>query len=127
MSAWHRSIPVGLSLCAAGLLNLLALPAGAGVAVSGATLHTLTEAGTMEQGVILIDEGRIQAVGGPNLPVPAGYSVVEAGGRVVTPGLIESFCRSPSSRWWKSPVRKPPWTPWWPNILPARAFTSVMR
>jgi imidazolonepropionase-like amidohydrolase len=90
MSAWHRSIPVGLSLCAAGLLNLLALPAGAGVAVSGATLHTLTDAGTIEQGVILIDEGRIQAVGS-NLPVPAGYSVVEAGGRVVTPGLIESF------------------------------------
>lgn len=40
-------------------------------------------------GVILIRDGKIQAVG-KNLPIPADYTVIDATGKVVLPGLIEA-------------------------------------
>ena len=37
---------------------------------------------------ILIDQGRIQAIGGPELPVPAGARVLRASGAAALPGLV---------------------------------------
>ncbi len=51
----------------------------------------LTAAGPLiENGSILIEEGRITAVGSTDVPAPAGAVVVDAGGRYVTPGLIDT-------------------------------------
>jgi hypothetical protein len=76
---------------AAALLSasvLAAGPAGAqAVFIHGAKVHTAGAAGTIENGDILVEGGRIAAVGS-GLSAPAGATVVEANGRPVTPGLF---------------------------------------
>ena len=43
----------------------------------------------IENGVVVVADGKVQAVGGADTPVPAGYTVVNAQGRFVTPGVID--------------------------------------
>ena len=57
-------------------------------AVIGAAVFTGTGV-LIENGVVLVKDGRIEAVG-PNLPVPAGYETVDGKGKWVTPGLIDA-------------------------------------
>ncbi len=71
-------------------LPLTAVGADSSYAITGARVHTLTGDGTIENAVVLINDGRIQAVGA-GLAVPDGFETVDAAGRVVTPGLIESY------------------------------------
>src|SRR5436305_2711409 len=69
-------------------------PAGAQiVAITGATIHTAGPQGTIQNGTLLIENGRIRAVGGPAVPVPAGARRIDARGKVVTPGLFDSLSR----------------------------------
>ena len=64
-----------------------ALP-GRNVAIVGATVFTGT--GTqIENGTVLVEAGRIKAVGA-GLAVPAGYETVDARGKWITPGLIDT-------------------------------------
>jgi imidazolonepropionase-like amidohydrolase len=44
----------------------------------------------IDGGVILIRDGKIQAVGGKDLPIPADYKVIDAAGKVVMPGFIDA-------------------------------------
>ena len=44
----------------------------------------------IEGGVILIRDGKVQAVGGKDLPIPADYKVIDATGKVVMPGFIDA-------------------------------------
>ena len=60
------------------------------VAISGATVHTVGPAGSIERATILIEDGRIAAVGA-NVTVPEGARVIDASGRIVTPGLFTPF------------------------------------
>jgi imidazolonepropionase-like amidohydrolase len=71
-------------------VQLPAYAAGTGKAITGARVHTLTDTGTLERATVLVRDGSVEAVGA-GLSVPAGYTVVDARGRVVTPGLIESY------------------------------------
>jgi imidazolonepropionase-like amidohydrolase len=48
------------------------------------------EGDPIENGVILVDDGRIVAVGGADLAVPDGAAVVPADGRWVLPGFIDA-------------------------------------
>jgi imidazolonepropionase-like amidohydrolase len=59
------------------------------VAIVGGTLLTASSAGRIEKGTVLIENGRISAVGA-NVAVPAGARVIDATGRFVTPGLIDT-------------------------------------
>jgi len=64
-----------------------ALP-GRSLAITGATV--LTGTGTqVENGTVLVKDGRIEAVGA-GLPAPAGYETIDARGKWVTPGLIDT-------------------------------------
>jgi imidazolonepropionase-like amidohydrolase len=45
--------------------------------------------GVIEKGSVLIDEGRIVAVGA-NVEIPKDAQVVDACGKVVTPGLVDA-------------------------------------
>jgi imidazolonepropionase-like amidohydrolase len=77
----------------AALLALAALPhalAAETVAITGATLHTMGSQGTIQNGTLVIEDGKIRAVGA-NVAVPAGARRIDARGKVVTPGLIDSF------------------------------------
>jgi imidazolonepropionase-like amidohydrolase len=78
-----------LSAAAAAAL-LAALPAAAQgvVAIEGGTVHTVSGA-PIEGGTVLIRDGRIVAVG-QGIAVPAGARRIDARGRHVTPGFIES-------------------------------------
>ena len=68
-----------------------AAAAGPGVlAVVGGRVLTGTGV-EFENGVVLVEGGRIKAVGpAASVPIPPGARVVDASGRVVTPGLVDS-------------------------------------
>jgi imidazolonepropionase-like amidohydrolase len=73
--------------------GLLAAPAGAPaqeqLAIKGGRILPIGKP-AIEGGVILIRDGKIQAVGGKDLPIPADYKVIDATGKVVMPGFIEA-------------------------------------
>ena len=71
-------------------LACLSHAASSGIAITGATVHTLDDAGTLKEAVVLVKDGRIEAVAA-DLALPEGYEVVDASGRVLTPGLVESY------------------------------------
>ena len=58
------------------------------VAIVGAHVFTGTGA-EYASGVVLIKDGKIEAVG-ENLTPPAGYEVIDAHGEWVTPGIIDA-------------------------------------
>jgi imidazolonepropionase-like amidohydrolase len=60
------------------------------VAIVGATVHTMGSAGTLENATVVIEGGRIRAVG-RGIPVPPGARTIDARGKVVTPGLFDSL------------------------------------
>lgn len=75
------------------LLLLSALPAMAEtVAITGGRVVTLGPAGTIDGGTVVIRDGQITAVG-KNVTVPAGVRRIDATGKVVTPGLMDSLSR----------------------------------
>lgn len=75
----------------AALAALIALPAAAQgqvIAITGGTVHPVSGA-RIERGTVLIRDGKIAEVGA-NIAVPAGARVIDATGKVVTPGLINA-------------------------------------
>lgn len=77
------------SLLVALLLAATSPLAAATIAITGGTVHTATGA-VIENGSVLITDGRITAVGA-GLAVPAGATVLDAAGKHVTPGLITAM------------------------------------
>ena len=57
--------------------------------ITGATLLTASSRGTIENGDIVVRDGRIAAVG-IGLDPPPGATVVDAAGKFVTPGIIDA-------------------------------------
>ena len=47
------------------------------------------EGGRIENGIVLMRDGRVEAIGGSDLAVPDGYTRVDATGKFVTPGIID--------------------------------------
>jgi len=61
---------------------------GVTTAITGATIFD-GEGGRIENGTIVLAEGRIQAIGGPETPIPEGAARIDGAGRWVTPGVID--------------------------------------
>src|SRR5688500_12952634 len=59
------------------------------VAIRGGTILTVTK-GTIENGVVVLRDGKIAAVGGADTDIPSGAEIVEAKGRFVSPGIIDA-------------------------------------
>jgi imidazolonepropionase-like amidohydrolase len=59
------------------------------VALKGGKLLTITH-GIIESGVVVMQNGRITAIGGAGTAIPAGAKVVDVTGMTVYPGLIDS-------------------------------------
>ncbi len=59
------------------------------VALKGGKLLTITH-GVIENGVVVMQNGRITAVGGAGTAIPAGAKVIDVSGMTVYPGLIDS-------------------------------------
>jgi len=77
--ALASSIAIGLSLSAPALAE--------NIAIVGAKIHTVSAAGVVNEGTVLIKDGRIQQVI-QGTDVPSGYREINAKGKVVTPGFI---------------------------------------
>lgn len=58
------------------------------VAITNGRVHTVSGA-TIENGTVVIQNGKITAVGA-NVVVPGGARIINASGKVVTPGLLDS-------------------------------------
>lgn len=81
------------SLLLSGLLLLTAGAASAEtVALVGGTVYTVGPAGKIEGGTVLLEDGKIRAVG-KDVAVPAGARRIDAAGKVVTPGFMDSQTR----------------------------------
>jgi imidazolonepropionase-like amidohydrolase len=77
-------------LLTAALMALLAVPSGAAdIALVGGTVITVGPQGTIDNGTVLIQAGRIAAVG-RDVRVPAGATVIDTKGRYVLPGIIDA-------------------------------------
>jgi len=59
------------------------------IAIVGGTVHTQGEQGTLEDATVLIRDGRIVEVG-RNITIPDDARRIDAGGKVVTPGIIDA-------------------------------------
>ncbi|MFL6194906.1 MAG: amidohydrolase family protein [Thermoanaerobaculia bacterium] len=62
------------------------------VAITGATIHTMGPQGTIQNGTLVIENGKVKAVGA-SAAVPAGARRIDARGKIVTPGLFDSGSR----------------------------------
>jgi imidazolonepropionase-like amidohydrolase len=61
---------------------------GVPTAITGATVYD-GEGGRIENGTVVLVDGRIQAVGGPDTAIPEGAVRIDGRGRWVTPGVID--------------------------------------
>jgi imidazolonepropionase-like amidohydrolase len=62
------------------------------LAMVNAQIMTITQ-GTIEKGAILIENGKITAVG-KGIDIPQGAEIYDAGGKVAMPGLIDAHCHT---------------------------------
>jgi imidazolonepropionase-like amidohydrolase len=62
------------------------------IAIKGGKLLTITH-GVIENGVVVMHNGRITAVGGPGTAIPSAAKIIDATGMTVYPGLIDSETR----------------------------------
>ena len=77
--ALASSIALAFSLSASALAE--------NIAIVGAKIHTVSSAGVIDEGTVLIKDGRIQQVI-EGTDVPSGYREIDATGKTVTPGFI---------------------------------------
>jgi len=61
---------------------------GVPTALVGATVYD-GKGGAIANGTVLFANGKVEAVGGPDLAVPAGYTRIDGTGKFVTPGIID--------------------------------------
>ena len=78
-----------LALAALAAAGAAAPAAAETVAVVGGRVVTMGPAGTLDGATVVIEDGRIAAVGA-GVAVPPGARVVDAAGKTVTPGLFDS-------------------------------------
>src|SRR3954468_1759799 len=57
-------------------------------AITGGTVFD-GEGGRIENGVVILADGVVQAIGGPATPIPDGATRIDAHGKWVTPGVID--------------------------------------
>ncbi len=88
VAASAQSLPRGLVAEADPFPSTYAPAPSAPFAIVGARILTGTGA-DIANGTLLVRDGRVEAVG-ENLAVPDGYQRIDARGRWVTPGLIDS-------------------------------------
>ena len=78
---------------ATALLLTVAMPAAAEtIAITHATVAIGDGSGPIQNGTVVIRDGRIVAAG-PGVAVPAGARVIDGTGKWVTPGIVAGFSR----------------------------------
>lgn len=81
-----RSIAIALFAA----VGLTAAPLKAEViAITDATVHTLSDQGVIEDATVVLRDGRIEALGS-DVSIPSDARRIDARGRIVTPGIIDA-------------------------------------
>ncbi len=76
-------------MCFLAILIVLVVPGmGQDLALKGGTILTITQ-GVIENGTILIQNGKITAIG-KDVAIPAGIKVLDFRGRYIMPGIVDS-------------------------------------
>lgn len=60
------------------------------IAITGARIHTMAAAGTLENATIVMQDGQILDAG-TEVQIPAGATRIDASGKIVTPGILSPF------------------------------------
>lgn len=60
------------------------------VVLRGATIHTVTQ-GTITNGTIVFDRGKITMIGGADVVIPRAAKVVDVTGKHIYPGLVDAY------------------------------------
>lgn len=95
MNTMQRSILGAAALLAASAsvamaqVRMTVAPQSQPVVLRGATIHTVTN-GTITNGSIVLDGGKIVAIG-QNVEVPRGARIVDVSGKHIYPGLIDAY------------------------------------
>ena len=90
MKYTRSALTLGLALLAAQHAAPLAQTTRPSVvAIRGGTVLTVTK-GTIQNGTVVLRDGKIAAVGGAGTDIPSGSEIVEAKGRFVSPGIIDA-------------------------------------
>lgn len=74
---------------AAAQVTVPAPPQAGPIALTGGTIHTVAN-GTIENGTIVFDQGRITAVGA-SVSIPSGARTIDVSGKHIYPGLIDAY------------------------------------
>jgi imidazolonepropionase-like amidohydrolase len=87
----RRPLPGAAAALFLGALSALTAPVlhADVVVITGAQIQTMGPEGVIPDGTLVIENGRIKAVG-RSAAVPAGARHIDAHGKVVTPGLLDS-------------------------------------
>ena len=80
LSGWLGALVAGLSIAGAF----------ADIAIVGGRVYTMESPEPLRNATVLIADGRIEAVG-TDIEAPFEYQQIDASGKIVTPGLIESY------------------------------------
>jgi imidazolonepropionase-like amidohydrolase len=75
---------------AAAQVRMTVAPQEQPVVLRGATIHTVTK-GTIQNGTIVLERGKITAIGGPEVATPRAAKVVDVTGKHIYPGLIDAY------------------------------------
>lgn len=62
------------------------------LAIINAKVLTITR-GTIDKGTVLLDAGKIFSVGA-KVEIPAGAQIIDAAGKIVTPGFVDAHCHA---------------------------------
>lgn len=76
-------------LAVAAALALTGAAKAETIAITHAKIETMGKAGEIADGVIIVKDGRIASVGA-SVAIPPGAKLIDAGGHLVTPGIVAS-------------------------------------
>jgi imidazolonepropionase-like amidohydrolase len=60
------------------------------IAITGARIHTMAAAGTLENATVVMQDGLIIAVG-KDVAIPAAATRIDASGKILTPGILSPY------------------------------------
>jgi imidazolonepropionase-like amidohydrolase len=72
-----------------GLSALTSFAQQTPVAIRGALIYPVAGA-PIPNGVLVVQGGKVLRVGGPSTPIPAGAQVIDATGKVIIPGIVDT-------------------------------------
>jgi imidazolonepropionase-like amidohydrolase len=89
---WMFALTAGLLAQNSGSQKSQAQGSGGTIALRGGTLLTVSH-GVIEKGVIVMQNGRITAIGGASTAIPRDARIIDVTGMTVYPGLIDAETR----------------------------------